>query len=1012
MLLKIKTICVCSAVLAGLCRVTAETPGAFRPQPVLHPEEKVWATGEKIQPPDTLPVSRAPHPFTPVHRKPKLAHPGSPTLKGDDLVFNAGWEMIEAPKLNNADGAVLSRPGVNTGDWYDATVPGTVLTTLVNEGVYPNPYFGLNNLAIPESLNKQDYWYRTQFTVPKSFSGRELWLDFNGINYYAEIWLNGNYLGHITGAFIRGQFDVTKSIKPDATNVLAVMIVPPPDPGIPSEQSIKAGAGDNGGKMCLDGPSFECAEGWDWIPGIRDRDSGIWQSVVLRATGPVTMGDPQVITKLPLPDISRADVTVQVDLHNVSDAVQQGVLSGEFAPDKQKHFLSFLGFNPDAVKFKQPVTLQPGETRTVSFSPAGYPQLTVKHPHLWWPNGYGKPNLYRLKLNFATNDGKKSDHKALQFGIREMSYEFEVKKPDGAHERVELTPVVARGSGRPIIDNRRDTMVWGMENKSKRDAAVIAAGGKPSDAPFWWGRQQDTTVGLWAGGEDSPALRVVQDPNMGRYLVIKVNGQKIECLGGDWGMDDAMKNVSRAHLEPYIRMEHDAHETMIRNWAGQSTSEAFYALCDKYGILVWNEFWMNTEGNNYRPENHELFLRNAADAIKRFRNHPCIALWCAGNEDVPPEDINDSLDKMVRDLDGTRYYQPDSRLVNMDNSGPWSNLPLDDYFTNMNRGFTTELGASSIPSAEAVRTMMPAADLWPPDDLWAYHDLNSKGACSLSSTFDRIAARYGKPENLEDLCRKAQMLNYETYRAIYEGFNSRLWDNCSGVIVWMSHPSWPSFVWQFYTWDDEPNASLFGAMKGAEPVHIQMELPNCNIAVINHRAKPLVDAVATATVYDLAGHAEQSRRQTLTAGADARTEAFKLDWPADGAHFVLLQLRDKNGKLLSRNFYWHARDEHQLQQLNSLPEVQLRGKCSVSHSSKGLVIEGQISNSSDAPALEVRLTLRNAKTGKRILPVYYRDNYYSLLPGETWKFRIKAPDSTGKPMVSVDGWNITPINLR
>ena len=135
-----------------------------------------------------------------------------------------------------------------------------------------------------------------------------------------------------------------------------------------------------------------------------------------------------------------------------------------------------------------------------------------------------------------------------------------------------------------------------------------------------------------------------------------------------------------------------------------------------------------------------------ADTLKRFRNHPSIALWCAGNEDVPPEDIDEAIDKLVRELDGTRYYQPNSRLVNMDNSGPWSNLPLDDYFTNMNRGFTTELGASSIPLAEVIRTMMPKEDLWPPDDLWSYHDLNSKGACSLSSTFSRIAARYGKPK--------------------------------------------------------------------------------------------------------------------------------------------------------------------------------------------------------------------------------------------------------------------------
>lgn len=989
---KFKMIGICAGVMAGVCMASAEVPGEFRPQPVANPVENACAKGTNVQPATTFPKSRAAA-VSSVQRKPKLARQVPPLLRGNELVFNSGWEMVEAPKLQGADGAALSGPGVDTQKWYDATVPGTTLTTLVDQGVYPDPYQGLNNLDIPESLNQQDYWYRTEFTVPKSFAGRELWLNFNGINYYAEIWLNGTYLGHITGAFIRGKFDVTQFIKPAATNVLAIMIAPPPDPGIPSEQSVKYGAGDNGGKLCLDSPTFVCTEGWDWIPGIRDRDAGIWQEVVLQATGPVTLGDPQVITKLPLPDTSRAAVTVQAELHNASAAVQAGVLKGAF----------------EGVKFQQPVTLQAGETKTISFAPGDFPQLTVQHPRLWWPNGYGKPELYQLKLDFVAGNKQVSDEKVLHFGIREMSYQLGVKVPAGDVRRFEYTPTVAREQGQPVIDNRRISMLWGLENAKLWEKVT---GEKASDKPFWWGRGQDTTVALWPGEENSPALKPAADTKMGRYLVVKVNGRPIECLGGDWGMDDAMKRISYERLEPYIRMEHDAHLDMIRNWAGQSTSEAFYELCDKYGILVWNEFWMNTEGNNYRPVDHALFLGNVADTISRFRNHPSIALWCAGNEDVPPEDMNAAMDKMVRELDGTRYYQPNSRLVNMDNSGPWSNKPLPVYFTNLNLGFTTELGASSIPPAEVMRTMMPKEDLWPPDDLWAYHDLNSSGACSLSSTFGRIGDRYGKPKDLEDLCRKAQMLNYETYRAIYEGYNSRLWDDCSGVMVWMSHPSWPSLVWQFYTWDYEPNASLFGAMKGAEPVHIQMNLPDCRIAVINHRAEPLVDATARATIYDLSGRVEKTRQQTLTAAADARTEAFLLDWPATGAYLANVELRDAKGHLLSENFYWHARDEQQLQQLDAMAKVSLQGRLRVHAGASGTVVEGRVTNASQTPALLIGLTLRDAKTGQRILPAYYDDNYFSLLPGKSRDFRIETRDSNKAVVVDTTGWNIEPNTLH
>lgn len=993
--------------LAGLLKTSAEVPGEFRPQPVLHPLEWVGARGTNVQPLATYPVSRAPLVNT-AKRKPKLANPGSPTLRGDELVFNAGWEMIEAPRLKNTGsspylGATLSQPGVDTSDWYDATVPGTVLTTLVNEGVYPNPYYGLNNLLIPESLNKQDYWYRTQFNLPKDFAGRELTLQFNGINYYAEVWFNGQYLGHITGAFIRGKFDVTRLAKPGEANVIAVMIAPPPDPGIPSEQSIKYGPGDNGGKMCLDGPSFECAEGWDWIPAIRDRDSGIWQDVILRATGPVTIGDSQVITILPLPDTSRADVTVRTDLHNCSGMVQHGVLRGQFAP---------VGLNSGTVKFEQPVTLQPGETKNVSFAPQDYPQLNVNHPRLWWPNGYGKPNLYRLKLSFVTDDKKESDRQALHFGIREMSYDFEVKKPDGTRERVEFTPVLALGDNGKVIDNRRSTMVWGLENKAKREAAIIAAGGKPSDKPFWWGQQQQTIVGLWPGAENSPALRVIDDTNMGPYLVIKVNGQKIECLGGDWGMDDAMKQISPERLEPYIRMTRDAHMNMILNWAGQSTSEALYDLCDKYGILVWNDFWRNTEGFDYAPVDYNLFARNVADCLKRFRNHPSIALWCSGNEGVCPEPLHEKLNHLIYTLDGTRYFQPDSRLINMRNSGPWSNLPLDHYFHDLNQGFSTEIGASSIPEKDTFLTFIPKADSWPYDDVWAYHDLHSEGAGSKGSTFERIASRYGEPRDLDDLCRKAQLLNYETIRAIYEGFNSRMWDDCSGVVIWMSQPSWPDLIWNFYSWDYDPDACLFGAMKGAEPVHIQMSVPECRIAVINHTAQPLDNVTASATIYDLAGSEEQSTNTTLTAGPDACTDAFTLDWPATGAHFVRLELRDPHGHLLSRNFYWHARDEHQLQALNDMPQVAVTGKWRLKHSKNGPYIEGTITNAGKVPAIQVRLTLRDARNGKRILPVYYDDNYVCLLPGETRKFHIEFGNGDAKPEIGISGWNIEPATLR
>ena len=220
------------------------------------------------QDPWTLPHGKGG--FTAPVAKPAPARPALEPL-GDNRWQLNGWRLAAAPEVK-ADGATLSRPGFDVEKWYVATVPGTVLTTLVDRGVYPDPYYGLNNMAIPERLARQDYWYRTSFKVPTEAAGKRLLLVFGGVNYASEVWLNGQLLGGTVGAFIRGQFYLTPAA---GENVVAVRVMPPPHPGIPHEQSIKGGVGENGGQLAIDGPTFVATEGWDWIPGIRDRNTGL-----------------------------------------------------------------------------------------------------------------------------------------------------------------------------------------------------------------------------------------------------------------------------------------------------------------------------------------------------------------------------------------------------------------------------------------------------------------------------------------------------------------------------------------------------------------------------------------------------------------------------------------------------------------------------------------------------------------------------------------------------------------
>ena len=492
--------------------------------------------------------------------------PGPGAGTDGQLLLDRGWELADAATVD-AKPVEISRPGFDTRAWYDATVPGTVLTTLVQQGVYPDPLHGLNNLLIPD-LAKKTWWYRVEFPTPEQWKGRTVHLTFNGTNYYSRVWLNGRELGSVSGAFIRGVFDATPALAANGPNVLAVRVWPSPHFWIGQEESIKAGAGPNGAEGTMDGPSFFPSEGWDWIPTIRDRNTGIWQSVVLRATGPVALGDPRVVTTLPkLPDLSVAEVTVQAEARNLTAKEQAVTLEGSLGE----------------VKYSLRAVLRPGETKVLTADPSNVPALAMRNPRLWWPNGYGEPTLHDLSLRLLDASGQESDRLAQRVGLRQMSYDY------------------------------------------------LPASGKTAN----------------------------KTP-----LVVKVNGERIFILGGDWGLDDAMKRSSTERLEPYFRLHRDAHVTMIRNWVGQQTQENFFALADKYGILVWNDFWISTNGYNFPPADAERWLANSADAIKRYRNHACIAVWCGRNEGNPPDWIDKPLSAQLHDLDGTRTYEPSS------NSGP------------------------------------------------------------------------------------------------------------------------------------------------------------------------------------------------------------------------------------------------------------------------------------------------------------------------------------------------------
>jgi beta-mannosidase len=835
-----------------------------------------------------------------------------------EVTLSSGWQLESAAKVRDP-GEAISQVTYAPAGWQRATVPGTVLTSLVNDGVYPEPLYGENNRPdkIPESLCRTSYWYRTQFAVPGGFAGRRVWLNFEGINYMADVWVNGRKAGNIKGAFVRGIFDITSLVKPGETAAVAVLILPPLTPGDPQEQTVALGLGPNGGALTADGPTFVCSIGWDWIPAIRDRNMGLWQKVTLSATGPVVVRDPLITSDLPLPRTDSADLTIQITLQNVSDAPQTGVLRGQFG----------------STRFTVPVTLQPRASKPVKLTPQDTPQLHLRNPRLWWPNGFGEPNLYTLQLSVDIN-GAASDTRDVTFGIRKITYSV----PDS------------------------------------------------------------------------------------EYLTLLVNGVPVFCKGGDWGMDEAMKRIPRERLENQIRLQQEANYTMIRNWVGQSTSEDFYDLCDRHGIMVWDEFFQANRSDGPNPNDVDLYLANVREKVLRYRNHPSIVLWCGRNESDPaPPALAEGIKKIIDELEPERaYHANSSEGRGVRSGGPYSWRAPAAFYTYATNGpraevFKTEIGCVSIPTLEAIRAMMPAkdAETFPNDD-WAEHDL-ARGANRGNAYVDTLSARYGGANSafsLPAFVRKAQLANYEAYRALYEGRLARMFNGSTAVLTWMSNPAQPSTTWQIYSYDLEPCASFFAVRKACEPVHVQMNQNDFHLVVINNTPRPLEDLQARVRVCNLDGVGKCDRTTPITAKPTAATDAGPIGFPQDlsPVHFVKVELRDARGRLISDNFYWRGLNENDLSALDTLPAAPLDAKITRHDAGGKCLLEVTLSNPSKVVALMAHLQLRRQHSNKRVLPVFYSDNYVSLLPGESRTITVEAAArdlGNDQPLVVLDGWNVT-----
>jgi hypothetical protein len=833
----------------------------------------------------------------------------------------------------------LSAAGFDDSSWMSAIVPGTVLTSLVENGVFPEPYYGTNNKMsekkIPDIIDVgpefYTYWFRTEFDTPAVNEGDRIWLHPEGINYRAEWWLNGHLVSVMAGMFNDDRIDITDFVSKDGRNALAVLVKPVDVPGTTMPKPWgAAGENRNGGDGQIGWNTTQLMTvGWDFSydDGIRDRNTGIWKKVSVFTTGPVALRNPFVKSSLSVPALDVASESVSVELVNPAS----GFLNNEPVKCLVKGEIEGTG-----ISFEKTVTLIRGEEPVVSFSSEEFPQLVIRNPRLWWPKNKGPQNLYKLSLSVSV-DGKVSDEVTVPFGIRDVQVTTDT--PDGSK-------------------------------------------------------------------------------------VFIVNGKRMFIRGSNW-IPEAMLRTDDDRMRTEMAYTDQSGINFLRLWGGGiAESDLFYQLCDEYGIMVWQEFWMT--GDTRHPHDKSIYFNNMESTVKRIRNHPSIIFYVSSNESTEVSGAKEFLDA----LDGTRPYQMQSECDGIHDGSPYKQVNPMRHYTNTASdrgsrvdGFNPEYGAPTLPVIETLRNMMPADKLWPIDKYtWNYLDGN--GFHLMSTLYDGMVRCYGEPSSIEDYARKGQLVGAMNAKSIWEVWNyNRLDDGdrfCSGLLFWYHNCPNVQVCARMWDWFLEPTASLYHTMHSLEPLHVQFDYLKNTVSIINDRPEAVGGLRLKARLYNLDSKLVRTWEMPVEIpGEKALDDILTLDFPSvvSKVHFIDLCLTDKDGKTVSENFYWRSTDGYDGPQTVTGPctsgfeNLQDMPKAKVRITRKDLAdgrIEVTMKNTSSKIAFFNRLQLRNSD-GEPVHGTQYSDNFITLLPKESKTVVIKPSPSmssgTGTLKVFHEGWN-------
>lgn len=860
-------------------------------------------------------------------------------LAQNQYELNAGWKSRPISDIKEK-GEVISTPSYSTAGWAAAVVPGTVLTTQLQNKQIPDPFYGMNNERIPDIYDTgreyYTYWFAKDFQESAPQKGEQVWLHLRGVNYSSDVYLNGQRLNEKThhGMFLRQTYNITPYLAKDGNNRLAVIVYPPDPVGKPN-------GGQGGDGTIAKNVTHQYVAGWDWIQPIRDRNTGIWDKVIIEKTRQVNLKNPHVVTRVPgkrKPEGPQQPATVKVsaELENPTSEKIRGVLR----------------YTLDGQTVSKKVTLAANSTQKVALD-----DFVLQNPKLWWPHMYGPQNLYQLKLQFLVNGKTVSDEENVQVGLREIQ------------------------------------TVWNERTRS---------------------------------------------------MQIDVNGQPIFIKGGNWIISDAMLRFTDARYDAEVRYHRDMNLNLIRIWGGALVERPeFYEACDKYGLLVIQDFWMTGDANGRwvdplkaddqwtrrkYPDDHGLFLRSAADQVKMIRNYPSLAMWCGGNEITPPAGILNALqDSILPELDGTRWFIPYSNADSMsfntiggNGDGPYTIQPISQFWAYRTWPFNSEVGSVGVGDLESLERFIPKENLVAPqylgkdhkpsekvDSVWTYHTYTGVG-------YEQHILPYGAPTDIKDFTRKAQLVNYDQYRALMEGFSSHMWDWYTGTIIWKTQNPWTSMRGQMYDYYLDPNAALFGLRNGGEPLHVMFDPVDSMVMAVNNSFEMKRDMMLVATAYDMAGKSTSLGQLIVEINPSTAKKYFPLKGNlrrlgSDKGVFLSLRLLDLDQNVISNNFYWLPNAAGNYTGLNELAQAKVQVEAKQIGAGK---VEVTLSNpATNTVAFFNRVSLVDPKTDERILPAFYSDNYISVPPGEKQTITIEytPADGAATPVITVEGWNVEKL---